>query len=107
MAAFCAKRFWRLDRVEVEDISSIDQRITLLFHHYLIPTVIYKMPVRLIGLPVALRSQLLETCLPKRNFSISSKVSGHENPLVSGKPDDIKSNKSTSFLQQEPLKPIP
>ena len=48
------------------------------------------MHVRLVSLPVALRSQVFETCLSKRTFSISSKVSGHENPLVSGYQDGVR-----------------
>jgi hypothetical protein len=44
------------------------------------------MPARLVGLPAVIRSQVFEACLSKRSFSISSKVSGHENPLVSGYP---------------------
>jgi hypothetical protein len=41
------------------------------------------MPARLINLPAVVRCQVFEACLSKRSFSISSKVSGHENPLVS------------------------
>ena len=63
----------------------IDQRITsYIFHYYYIPNIFFNMPVRLISLPAVVRSQVFETCLSKRSFSISSKVSGHENPLVSG-----------------------
>jgi hypothetical protein len=78
------QEIWRLVRVEVEGISPIDQRITVLFHYHHISDIIFSMPVRLTSLPVALRSQVFEACLSKRTFSISSKVSGHENPLVSG-----------------------
>lgn len=42
------------------------------------------MPARLMNLPAVVRCQVFEACLSKRSFSISSKVSGHENPLVSG-----------------------
>jgi hypothetical protein len=41
------------------------------------------MPARLINLPAVVRCQVFEAYLSKRSFSISNKVSGHENPLVS------------------------
>lgn len=54
------------------------------------------MPARLINLPAVVRCQVFEACLSKRSFSISSKVSGHENPLVSVSSRDNKRNKSYS-----------
>jgi hypothetical protein len=41
------------------------------------------MPARLINLPAVVRCQVFEAYLSKRSFSISNKVSGHDNQLVS------------------------
>lgn len=60
------------------------------------------MPVRLIGLPAVIRSQVFESCLSKRSFSVSSKVSGHENPLVGGYLS-IWHHKILPNLKREPL----
>ena len=92
VAAFCAKRFGGLVRVEVDGISPIDQRITVLFHYFHISSTIFNMPARLTSLPAVIRGQVFETCLSKRSFSVSSNVSGHENPLVSGHQDGIGGN---------------
>jgi hypothetical protein len=94
VAAICAKRFvasfaWKSNASS----PSIDQRITVLFHYKHISDIIFNMPVRLIGLPAVVRSQVFEACVSKRSFSISSKVSGHENPLVSSHPRNAKDNK--------------
>jgi hypothetical protein len=92
VAAFCAKRFGGLVGVELDGISPIDQRITVLFHYFHNLNIIFNMPARLIGLPAVIRGQVFETCLSKRSFSVSSKVTGHENPLVSGHQDGIGGN---------------
>lgn len=43
----------------------------------------YSMSVRLFSLPAVVRCELFETCLSKRSFSSTSRLGGHENPLVS------------------------
>jgi hypothetical protein len=69
--------------VEVEGVSPSTNALLYCCIEKHIVSSISKMSVRLIGLPAVIRSQVFETCLSKRCFSISSKASGHENPLVS------------------------
>ena len=91
--------------MQVDGISLIDQRITVLDYDYHISNTIFNMPARLISLPAVVRNQVFETCLSKRSFSVSSKVSGHENPLVSGHLDSIRGD--NQIWRGEPLKSMP
>ncbi|GAB7329219.1 hypothetical protein MBLNU13_g01033t1 [Cladosporium sp. NU13] len=64
------------------------------------------MPARLISLPAVIRSQVFETCVSKRRFSISSKVSGHENPLGlprSGTPPNLAARMKRGLPEKRPI----
>jgi hypothetical protein len=86
-------KWWRLGKSDAKKqqagpLSSRRQRFSLVLLLYPIASIQFFsfyliMPARLINLPAVVRCQVFEAYLSKRSFSISSKFSGHENPLVS------------------------